>query len=138
MKFGSRILTQWKGLNWGLKQLSVLFLMAQLIVEKLIWRRNPNCTRFLKVSPNLTYFILALQFGLQGAKFPSPCQPGLLQQLLALKWTEPNLAVIHGHYLDALGPFLKHYPDAVASVVNKLFELLTSLPITFQVHLHFT
>ncbi|RLN24777.1 hypothetical protein C2845_PM07G12230 [Panicum miliaceum] len=57
---------------------------------------------------------------------------GLLQQLLSLKWTEPNLVVIHGHYLDALGPFLRHYPDAVASVVNKLFELLTSLPITFQ------
>ncbi|OEL34499.1 Protein HASTY 1 [Dichanthelium oligosanthes] len=57
---------------------------------------------------------------------------GLLQQLLSLKWTEPNLAVIHGHYLDALGPFLKHYPDAVASIINKLFELLTSLPITFQ------
>nr|CAB3473120.1 unnamed protein product [Digitaria exilis] len=57
---------------------------------------------------------------------------GLLQQLLSLKWTEPSLAVIHGHYLDALGPFLRHYPDAVASVVNKLFELLTSLPITFQ------
>lgn len=63
MKFGSRILTQWKGLNWGLKQLSVLFLMAHLIVEKLIWRRNPNCTRFLKVSLNLTCFNLALQFG---------------------------------------------------------------------------
>ncbi|KAL6884683.1 hypothetical protein ACP4OV_010619 [Aristida adscensionis] len=57
---------------------------------------------------------------------------GLLQQLLSFKWTEPNLAVIHGHYLDALGPFLRHYPDAVASVVSKLFELLTSLPITFQ------
>jgi hypothetical protein len=129
---------QWKGLNWGLKQLSMLFSMAQLIVGKLIWIRNPNCTRFLKVSLNLTYIIFALQFGLQGAKFPSACQPGLLQQLLSLKWTEPNLAVIHGHYLDALGPFLKHHPDAVASVVNKLFELLTSLPITFQVHLCFT
>ncbi|XP_062210590.1 protein HASTY 1-like [Phragmites australis] len=57
---------------------------------------------------------------------------GLLQQLFSIKWTEPSLAVIHGHYLDALGPFLRHYPDAVASVVNKLFELLTSLPITFQ------
>ncbi|KAL6626193.1 hypothetical protein ACP70R_029919 [Stipagrostis hirtigluma subsp. patula] len=57
---------------------------------------------------------------------------GLLQQLLSLKWTEPGLAVIHGHYLDALGPFLRYYPDAVGSVVNKLFELLTSLPITFQ------
>ncbi|KAK1664794.1 hypothetical protein QYE76_052953 [Lolium multiflorum] len=57
---------------------------------------------------------------------------GLLQQLLSLKWTEPSLAVIHGHYLDSLGLFLRHYPDAVASVVNKLFELLTSLPITIQ------
>uniref|UniRef100_A0ACD5VMX1 Uncharacterized protein n=1 Tax=Avena sativa TaxID=4498 RepID=A0ACD5VMX1_AVESA len=57
---------------------------------------------------------------------------GLLQQLLSLKWTEPSLAVIHGHYLDSLGLFLRHYPDAVASVVNKLFDLLTSLPITIQ------
>ncbi|KAI5001207.1 hypothetical protein ZWY2020_011166 [Hordeum vulgare] len=57
---------------------------------------------------------------------------GLLQQLLSLKWTEPSLSVIHGHYLDSLGLYLRHYPDAVASVVNKLFELLTSLPITIQ------
>lgn len=57
---------------------------------------------------------------------------GLLQQLLSLKWTEPSLTVIHGHYLDSLGLYLRHYPDAVASVVNKLFELLTSLPITIQ------
>jgi exportin-5 len=67
------------------------------------------------------------------AEFPTASQPGLLQQLLSLKWTEPNLAVIHGHYLDALGPFLRHYPDTVGGVVSKLFELLTSLPITFQV-----
>uniref|UniRef100_A0A453EWH6 Exportin-5 C-terminal domain-containing protein n=1 Tax=Aegilops tauschii subsp. strangulata TaxID=200361 RepID=A0A453EWH6_AEGTS len=57
---------------------------------------------------------------------------GLLQQLLSLKWTEPSLIVIHGHYLDSLGLYLRHYPDVVASVVNKLFELLTSLPITIQ------
>uniref|UniRef100_A0A0E0MWA1 Uncharacterized protein n=1 Tax=Oryza rufipogon TaxID=4529 RepID=A0A0E0MWA1_ORYRU len=57
---------------------------------------------------------------------------GLLQQLLSLKWSQPNLAVIHGHYLDSLGPFLRHYPDAVACIVNKLFEILTSLPITIQ------
>uniref|UniRef100_J3KZV4 Uncharacterized protein n=1 Tax=Oryza brachyantha TaxID=4533 RepID=J3KZV4_ORYBR len=57
---------------------------------------------------------------------------GLLQQLLSLKWSQPNLAVIHGRYLDSLGPFLRHYPDAVGSIVNKLFELLTSLPITIQ------
>ncbi|KAK3011154.1 hypothetical protein RJ639_011098 [Escallonia herrerae] len=53
---------------------------------------------------------------------------GLLQQLLCLKWTEPELVEVLGHYLDALGPFLKHYPDGVGSVINKLFELLTSLP----------
>ncbi|XP_071735484.1 protein HASTY 1 isoform X2 [Rutidosis leptorrhynchoides] len=54
---------------------------------------------------------------------------GLLQQLLSLKWTEPELVEVLGHYLEAMGPFLKYYPDAVGSVINKLFELLTSLPI---------
>lgn len=71
------------------------------------------------------------------ALLSSACEPGLLQQLLSLKWTEPSLIVIHGHYLDSLGLYLRHYPDAVASVVNKLFELLTSLPITIQVLCHF-
>ncbi|PON73945.1 Exportin [Parasponia andersonii] len=54
---------------------------------------------------------------------------GLLQQLLSLKWTEPAFVEVLGHYLDALGPFLKYFPDAVGSVINKLFELLTSLPV---------
>lgn len=53
---------------------------------------------------------------------------GLLQQLLSLKWTEPALVEVLGHYFDATGPFLKYFPDAVGSVINKLFELLTSLP----------
>ncbi|KAL6544068.1 histone deacetylase [Orobanche gracilis] len=53
---------------------------------------------------------------------------GLLQQLISLKWTEPTLVEVLGRYLDAMGPFLKYYPDAVGSVINKLFELLTSLP----------
>ncbi|KAL0425365.1 UNVERIFIED_CONTAM: protein HASTY 1 [Sesamum radiatum] len=53
---------------------------------------------------------------------------GLLQQLISLKWTEPTLVEVLGHYLDALGPFLRYYPDAVGAVINKLFELLTSLP----------
>ncbi|XP_022937919.1 protein HASTY 1 [Cucurbita moschata] len=57
---------------------------------------------------------------------------GLIQQLLSLKWSEPALVVVLGHYLDALGPFLKYFPDAVASVINKLFELLTSLPIAIK------
>ncbi|KAK6139371.1 hypothetical protein DH2020_026879 [Rehmannia glutinosa] len=53
---------------------------------------------------------------------------GLLQQLISLKWTEPTLVEVLGHYLDAMGPFLRYCPDAVGSVINKLFELLTSLP----------
>ncbi|OWM66976.1 hypothetical protein CDL15_Pgr000428 [Punica granatum] len=57
---------------------------------------------------------------------------GLLQQLLALKWTEPTLVEVLGHYLDALGPFLKYSPNAVGSVINKLFELLTSLPFAVK------
>lgn len=35
---------------------------------------------------------------------------------------------MHGHYLDAMGPFLKYFPDAVGNVISKLFEMLTSLP----------
>ncbi|KAA8545010.1 hypothetical protein F0562_019773 [Nyssa sinensis] len=57
---------------------------------------------------------------------------GLLQQLLSLKWTEPALVEVLGHYLDALGPFLKYFPDAAGSVINKLFELLTSLPFVVK------
>ncbi|KAG9148614.1 hypothetical protein Leryth_017379 [Lithospermum erythrorhizon] len=53
---------------------------------------------------------------------------GLLQQLLRLQWTEPALVEILGHYLVALGPFLKYYPAAAGDVINKLFELLNSLP----------
>ncbi|KAK9062295.1 hypothetical protein SSX86_019481 [Deinandra increscens subsp. villosa] len=57
---------------------------------------------------------------------------GLLQQLLSLKWTEPELVEVLGYYFEALGPFLKYHPDAVGSVINKLFELLNSLPIVMK------
>ncbi|KAF5194673.1 Hasty-like protein [Thalictrum thalictroides] len=57
---------------------------------------------------------------------------GILHQLLSLKWTEPALAQVLGHYLHALGPYLKHVPDAAGVVINKLFELLTLLPITLK------
>ncbi|KAL8098285.1 protein HASTY 1-like [Apium graveolens] len=53
---------------------------------------------------------------------------GLLQQLLYLKWTESTFVELLGHYLDAMGPFLKYHADGVGSVVHKLFELLNSLP----------
>ncbi|KAG5528576.1 hypothetical protein RHGRI_029306 [Rhododendron griersonianum] len=57
---------------------------------------------------------------------------GLLQQLLSLKWTEPTLVEVLGHYIDAMGPFLKYFPDGVGSVINKLFELLTLLPFVLK------
>ncbi|CAN1348102.1 Protein HASTY 1 [Linum perenne] len=57
---------------------------------------------------------------------------GLLQRLISLKWTEPALVEILGHCLAALGPFLKHSPDAVGGVINKLFELLSSLPFVLK------
>ncbi|PPD68968.1 hypothetical protein GOBAR_DD34150 [Gossypium barbadense] len=53
---------------------------------------------------------------------------GLLRELLSLNWTEPALVEVLGHYLDAMGPFLKYFSDVVGSVINKLFELLNSLP----------
>ncbi|CAI0384286.1 unnamed protein product [Linum tenue] len=57
---------------------------------------------------------------------------GLLQHLLSLKWSEPALVEILGRYMDALGPFMKYYPDAVGGVINKLFGLLTSLPCVMK------
>lgn len=54
---------------------------------------------------------------------------GILQELLNLKWTEPALVEILGKYLEALGPFLKYFPEAVRMVIQKLFDLLVSLPI---------
>lgn len=57
----------------------------------------------------------------------------MLQQLLALKWTDPAFVEVHGHYLEALGLFLKYSPNAVGSVISKLFELLTSLPFAVKV-----
>lgn len=89
-----------------------------------------------RIFEGFTYLLLYVRFivGSTMLLLSSAWQPGLLQQLLSLKWTQLSLVVIHGHYLDSLGPFLRHYPKAVASIVNKLFELLTSLPITIQVH----
>uniref|UniRef100_A0A1D1YS55 Protein HASTY 1 n=1 Tax=Anthurium amnicola TaxID=1678845 RepID=A0A1D1YS55_9ARAE len=57
---------------------------------------------------------------------------GLLQRLLGTKWTEPAPAEILARYLDAFGPFLRSFPEAVGPVINKLFELLTSLPLSLE------
>lgn len=54
---------------------------------------------------------------------------GVLSQLLNLKWSEPALVEIHGRYLDAMGPFLKYSREDATMVIQKLFYLLTSLPI---------
>ncbi|KAJ6831112.1 protein HASTY 1 [Iris pallida] len=57
---------------------------------------------------------------------------GLLHQILSLKWTGPALSELQGRYLDALGPYLRYFPDSIADVVNKLFELLRSLPFALK------
>ncbi|KAL0858073.1 hypothetical protein Bca101_063227 [Brassica carinata] len=53
---------------------------------------------------------------------------GLLQELLDVNWTEPVLISAHNDYLNAMVPFFKYLPDAVGSVIDKMFALLTSLP----------
>lgn len=56
----------------------------------------------------------------------------MLQELLHVKWSEPILIQAHGDYLNAMISFLKYLPDAVGSVIDKMFALLTSLPPTFK------
>lgn len=87
------------------------------------------------------YFIFSsfclLCLGLFNTWFCAVDGPGLLQQLLSLKWTEPELIKVQVHYLDSMGLFLKYFPDAVGSVINKLFELLTSLPHVVKVYFYY-
>lgn len=63
----------------------------------------------------------------------SACESGLLVQLVSLNWTEPELVVILGRYLDALCPFLRHFPDAIAMVVTKLLKLISSICVDCHV-----
>ncbi|KAH9318681.1 hypothetical protein KI387_020450, partial [Taxus chinensis] len=66
---------------------------------------------------------------------PIPSQlAGILQKLYSLNWTEPPHVEILGRLLDAMGPYLKHFPEAVGGVINKLFDLLNSLPIIQKGH----
>lgn len=87
------------------------------------------------------YFIFSsfclLCLGLFNTRVCAVDDPGLLQQLLSLKWNEPELIKVHVHYLDAMGPFLKYFPNIVGSVINKLFELLTSLPHVVKVNFYY-
>ncbi|CAH8386137.1 unnamed protein product [Eruca vesicaria subsp. sativa] len=53
---------------------------------------------------------------------------GLLQELLNVNWTEPVIIQAHVDYLNAMIPFVKYFPDALGSFIDKMFALLTSLP----------
>ncbi|XP_057853443.2 protein HASTY 1 isoform X2 [Cryptomeria japonica] len=59
---------------------------------------------------------------------------GILQRLCSLNWTEPAQVEIIGRLLDAMGPYLKHFPEAVGSIINKLFDLLKLLPVIQKGH----
>ncbi|KAG6420174.1 hypothetical protein SASPL_116693 [Salvia splendens] len=97
------------------KDLAIMESM-HLALENIVVTIFDGPNEYSKISPDLQH---SLRQTLEG----------LLQQLISLKWTEPTMVEVLGHYLDALGPFLRYYPDAVGSVINKLFELLTSLPV---------
>ena len=49
------------------------------------------------------------------------------------KWNGAAFVEIHGRLLDAMAPFLRTSPSATLSVLNKIFELLTSLPMSLKV-----
>lgn len=53
---------------------------------------------------------------------------GLFQEILNASFTEPLIISAHVEYLNAMVPIIKSSPDAVGSVVDKMFALLTSLP----------
>ena len=55
---------------------------------------------------------------------------GILQHLLRVEWKGPVLVELHTRHFDAMGPYFKHAPAAIPLVVDKLFKLLTSLPMT--------
>lgn len=110
--------------------------MDQMKLVGVILKFNMACAKYLKVYLEPSFYIsLELEFYILGLlTILVSSLEGLLQQLLSLKWTEPALVEVLGHYLDAMGPFLKYFPDAAGSVINKLFELLNSLPFVVKVH----
>ncbi|XP_024536193.1 protein HASTY 1, partial [Selaginella moellendorffii] len=54
---------------------------------------------------------------------------GLLQRLLTVHWSEPELVEIHAKCFDALVPYIKNVPTAVPTVIQKLFQLLVTVPV---------
>ncbi|MCO5593899.1 hypothetical protein L7F22_047918 [Adiantum nelumboides] len=59
-----------------------------------------------------------------------PSLEELLRTLLIIKWRGSAFVELHGRLLDAMGPFLKTSHDATLSVLDKIFELLISLPVS--------
>lgn len=113
------------------------YLMMQL---RSFWKLNLLCreyARYLKVYVNyqskhftfFCYFLVVLH-----CLFFSVCESGLLVQLISLSWTEPELVVFLGRYLDVLCPFLR-LTAAVAIVVIKLLELISSINVDYHVSL---
>lgn len=47
-----------------------------------------------------------------------------------VEWKGPILVELHTRHFDAMGPYFKHAPAAIPLMVEKLFKLLTSLPVT--------
>lgn len=56
--------------------------------------------------------------------------PGILQRLLMVEWKGPILIELLTRHFDAMGPYFKHSSAAIPLVVEKLFKLLTSLPVS--------
>ncbi|KAJ7533943.1 hypothetical protein O6H91_13G072100 [Diphasiastrum complanatum] len=54
---------------------------------------------------------------------------GLIQRLLSVEWKEPPLVELLGRHFDAIGPYLRFSPAAVPLVIQKIFILLTSVPL---------
>lgn len=61
---------------------------------------------------------------------PDFVSSGILQRLLMVEWKGPVLVELHTRHFDAIGPYFKHSPAAIPLVVEKLFKLLTSLPVS--------
>jgi exportin-5 len=55
---------------------------------------------------------------------------GVLQHLLVVEWRGAVLVELHTRHFDAMGPYFRHAIFAIPHVVEKLFKLLTSLPVT--------
>ncbi|KAJ7533944.1 hypothetical protein O6H91_13G072100 [Diphasiastrum complanatum] len=49
--------------------------------------------------------------------------------IMEVEWKEPPLVELLGRHFDAIGPYLRFSPAAVPLVIQKIFILLTSVPL---------